>query len=77
MIKIWVIYERPKDFPDQFVMREHHIKGGKNGGPNEVRPTEHFYTADSIAELRRKVPAGKQRIERIEGDEPQIVEWWF
>jgi hypothetical protein len=75
MIKIWVIYERTTDFPDAaFVMREHHIKGGK---PREVRPTEHFYTGDSLAELRRQVPAGRQRVPRTDDDEPQIVEWWF
>lgn len=75
MMKIWVIYEKPTDFPDQFVMREHHIKGGKND--RAVTPTDNFYTADSIAELRRKIPAGKQKVLRHQDDEAQIVEWWF
>jgi hypothetical protein len=75
MIPIWVIYKRPTDFPDHnFVMREHHITNGKT---ENLVPTEHFYTADTIEEIRRKIPAGKQRVSRSKGDEPQIVEWWF
>jgi len=77
MIKIWVIYQAPSDFPDsRFVMREHHIRGGGKD-KREVTPTEHFHMADTLAELRRKVPAGKQKVLRHENDEPQIVEWWF
>jgi hypothetical protein len=77
MMKIWVIYERPTDFPDVgFVMREHHVQFAKTKD-RVITPTEHFYTADSIAELRRRIPAGKQRMLRHEADEPQIVEWWF
>lgn len=75
-IKIWVIYQKTTDFPDaNFVMREHHIKRVK--GKNAVTPTEYFYTAESIEQLRRRIPQGKQKMLRAELDEPQIVEWWF
>jgi hypothetical protein len=75
-IKIWVIYRRPSDFPNaNFVMREHHIR--RVDGANAVTPTEHFYTADSIEQLRQRIPSGKQLMLRNERDEPQIVEWWF
>jgi hypothetical protein len=76
MIKIWVIYKRPSDFPSEaYVMREHHVRRGPE--KNTVTPTEHFYTGDSIPELRRQIPPGKQKVVRREDDEPQIVEWWF
>lgn len=75
-IKIWVIYQKPTDFPDaNFVMREHHIT--RDLGRNAVVPTEHIYTAETIEKLRHHIPAGKQKMLRAEQDEPQIVEWWF
>jgi hypothetical protein len=77
MIKIWVIYASPTDFPGvAFVMRQHHIKRPK-GGENVVTPTEHFWTGASIEELRRRIPQDKTRMPRSDDDEPQIVEWWF
>jgi hypothetical protein len=76
MIPIWVIYQRPSDYPAAaFAMREHHING--KGEKRSVTPTEHIHTAETIEELRQKVPPGKQRIPRSETDEPQIVEWYF
>jgi hypothetical protein len=76
MIPIWVIYQRPTDYPDApFVMRKHHINERKKEG--RVTPTAHCYTAETIEELRLKIPDGKQRMVRSPKDEPQIVEWWF
>jgi hypothetical protein len=76
MIKIWVIYARTTDYPAwPYVMREHHIQRRK--GERDVTPTENFHLAETIEELRRRIPKGKIRMLRTEGDEPQIVEWWY
>lgn len=76
MTKIWVIYKTPTDYPSNpFVMREHNIyrREGKRVG----EPTEKMRIGATLAEVRRSIPAGKQRVERRDDDEPQIVEWWF
>jgi hypothetical protein len=72
MIEFWVIYRKPTDFPhDNYVMRKHYIETGK------TTPTDEIYTAKTIAELRRKIPPGKQKRMPTADDEPQIIEWWF
>jgi hypothetical protein len=71
MMTIWVIYAHPTDYPDKFVMREHTIENGK------VTPTDYFRIANTLAQIRRFIPEGAQRVERQEDDEPQIFEWWF
>lgn len=73
MIKLWVIYQRPTDYPDApFVMREFYIpKGGR------VTPTDKLQMGASIEELRANIPPGKMRMPRSEDDEQQIVEWYF
>ena len=77
-IKIWVIYQQPTDFPGvNFVMREHHIYRRSGNADRGATPTENVYKGDTIDQLRRKIPQGKQRMIRSEADEPQIVEWWF
>jgi hypothetical protein len=76
VIKIWVIYHKPTDYPEDYVMREHHVQFAKTK-EKVITPTDHVYTAKSIWELRRRIPPGKQQVLRTEGDEPQIVEWWF
>jgi hypothetical protein len=71
MRTIYVIYRTPTDFPRiPFVMRVHRLFKG------EVTPTDTIWTALTIEELRRNVPAGCVRFDRSARDEPQIVEWW-
>lgn len=76
MTKIWVIYRSPTDYPQHpFVMREHHIR--RRDGKSVGEPTEKIRAGDSLEDVRRSIPRGKQRVERREDDEPQIIEWYF
>lgn len=73
MRSFWVIYRRPTDFPNTpYVMREH--LGDSKGN---VKPTENFIMANSLEEIRAKVPAGAVRMDRHPKDEAQIVEWYI
>ena len=47
MIKIWVIYHKPTDYPEDYVMREHHVQFAKTK-EKVITPTDHVYTAKSI-----------------------------
>lgn len=70
---MFVVYERPKDYPDRYVLRKWVIGAVEN----EPLPTEWFVIADSLEAVRKFVPNWCVRIHRNEWDEPQIVESWI
>jgi hypothetical protein len=65
-LPIWTVYEKPADFPDQFVARM---------WVND-RPTGHIVHANSLAEVRGLIPEVLFRMSRSVGDDPTIVESW-
>jgi hypothetical protein len=73
-LEMWVVYERPKDFPDKYVARKWLIDRGG------ITPTKLGFVRDSLEELRdylvSNVP-GLHRMDRQPGDDPCIVEVWF
>lgn len=64
---IWVVYEAPHDFPDQYVARRLQLN----------KPTSDFVVGNTMIEVRAKLPKGLFRIERSERDDPQIRESWI
>lgn len=70
-LAMWVIYERPIDYPDDFVLRRHVV------GPGTVTPDARMYCAPTLDEIRLMLPSGLVCIGRSESDEPQIVETWL
>lgn len=67
----WVIYERPADHPDHFVVRRWIIIPGK------ALPTDELHLADTLEEARAFIPPGLTRMVRSPGDDPVIVEVWI
>jgi hypothetical protein len=74
VLEMFVVYERPRDYPDKFVLRRWWI--GKVPGEPTPDP-EWFYLADTLDEIRDHVPTHCVRLERDANDEPQIVEVWI
>lgn len=71
-LSIWTVYTRPKDFPHvPFVARRHEIT---QRGP---RPTTDVVTAETLEDVRGKLPPGLVCMARFDEDEPQIVECWL
>ncbi len=64
---MWVVYESPDDFPDQYVARRLHLN----------RLTKDYVVGNTLIEVRSKLPKGLFRIERSERDDPQIRETWI
>ncbi|RJG02475.1 hypothetical protein [Noviherbaspirillum sedimenti] len=64
---IWVVYEAPPDFPDQYVARRLHMN----------RRTADYVVGDTLNDVRSKLPKGLFRIERSERDDPMIRESWI
>lgn len=69
-LPMWVIYERPADYPQGFIARMHVI--GEACGP-----TITAIKGEKLQDVRAKLPAGVVCIGREDGDEPQIVEVWI
>lgn len=67
-LEIFVIYERPLDFPESFVVRRWF----------NDQMTPDYELAPSLVEARKLVPPSADfRTPRCEGDDPCIVEMWF
>lgn len=69
-LEMWVIYERPRDYPDSFVVRRWLIEKGS------PVPTDTIRVVASLEEAREQVPAGLYRMDRQPVDDPYIAEVW-
>jgi hypothetical protein len=67
-LTMWVIYDKPKDFPEETVARRHEVPGG---------PTDNMMGGE--VEFMRDVfrAAGLVCIGRQEGDDAKILETWI
>lgn len=71
-MRLYVVYEKPKDYPDFFVVRGWTIR--HNGLIADPRPIAFEKTLD---EARKRIPEGMYRVEPSENDDPVIVETWI
>lgn len=65
----YVIYERPSDHPEGYVVRQWRIT--RHGAQPEG-----YIVADSLQAARDRVPLGKVCLDRQPDDDPCIVEVW-
>ena len=68
---MYVIYERPKDYPGKFVVRKWEIS------PEGMSPVNEVMLAFTLLGARLHVPPGRVKIERQADDDPVIVEVWI
>lgn len=68
---MWVVYERPSDYPEAYVARRWDIVDGCDMATQEV------LVAATLEALREMLPEQLHRIARFAEDEPQIVEVWL
>ncbi|MFG7180720.1 hypothetical protein ACGYQ5_14425 [Burkholderia pseudomallei] len=73
VLAMWVVYERPTDYPEGYIARRWTLANGAGLQPS----TNEVFTGDSLDDVRRKLPQGLHRIHRDPRDEPQIVEVWL
>jgi hypothetical protein len=72
-LAMWTVYQFPLDYPHSFVARKFLIGGGTG-----ATATDEVLVSESLFLIRRQmVRWGLYRIERMPGDEPQIVEVWL
>jgi len=70
-VKQYVIYEKPKDYPTKFLVREWII------GPGTVQAGPMICAADTIEEARASLPEGVDQFPVFENDDPVIAEVWM
>jgi hypothetical protein len=66
-LSIWIVYEDPPDFPNQYVARRHrgYVQTGE------------YVTGNTLIDVRSKLPPGLMKIERSDADDPMIRESWI
>jgi hypothetical protein len=70
-LRMWVVYERPSDFPDHYVVRMHWVHS-RGGGAAMIGG---LYV--SLEEARADVPPGCVRFGRDACADPVILETWL
>jgi hypothetical protein len=64
---MWVVYEEPPAFPNQYVARRY----------RSYVETGEFVVGDTLNDVRAKLPPGLMRIERSNQDDPMVRESWI
>lgn len=72
VLEIWTVYEKPRDTPAfRFVVRVHEVRAGVSG------PTGRAWGAQTLEDIRSIIPHHLHRLDRMDGDDPVIVETWL
>lgn len=69
---LYTIYDHPKDYPHEFVIRRW---DGRTNQP--IDKGEPFARGKTLKSVRHKLPPGLYRLQREPGDDPVIVETWI
>jgi hypothetical protein len=64
---MWVVYEEPPAFPNQYVARRY----------RSYVETGEYVVGDTLNDVRAKLPPGLMRIERSSQDDPMVRESWI
>lgn len=71
-LPLWVVYDHPKDFPDQYVARQHVV------GIAGQQPTDRTMAHADIESIRTALRnLGLVRLNRHPTDDPVILEVWL
>lgn len=72
LLKVAVVYDSPTDYPGQVVGRFFEVLG-----PKIVPDALPFEVADTVDEVRARIPDGMTCLGRRPEDEAHIVEVWI
>jgi hypothetical protein len=71
VMKQWVVYYNPSDYPEKYVVREWHVLR------DSLIANDHVVIGNTLEEARTLIPQGLYRLPRLENDDPVIVEVWI
>ena len=72
-LRMFVVYEKPKDYPDEYVIREHIVTRDGRQLANAVL----YGRGMTLAYVRTLLPNGLRNIGRFHDDDPVIMEVWI
>lgn len=70
-LTLWVVYERPADYPEGYIARQWQVHTGV------AFFTSLTVTAPTLEGVRRKLPSGLVPFERDPNDDPCVKEVWI
>lgn len=76
LLVMFVIYDHPTDFPNNFVVRRWHLQMSEDGRRISV-PSDECQLAESLSAARNLIPSKLTCIPRFDQDDSKIVEVWF
>lgn len=71
-LRVWCIYENPRESPGMFVVREWIVLRDR-----EPQPAMVALMAETLEAARKLIPDGLVALARSPGDDPAIVEMWL
>jgi hypothetical protein len=70
-LKNYVVYQHPRDYPNDYVMRVFEVTSAG------ATPTDEVVVSPSLKLVRQSIPPGCICISRSIGDDPVILETWL
>jgi hypothetical protein len=67
-VLLYVVYDHPRDYPDEFVVRRWRMDRPERGEP--------FARGASIEDVRAALPSGLYNLGRYANDDPVVAEVW-
>lgn len=68
---MWIVYDHPSDFPDQYVVRRWEV------WPGLTKPTDEAFAAEDLGVVRAAIPPDAERITGRDPHDPCILETWL
>lgn len=73
VLTLWVIYDRPKDYPNSFVLRRQYVDRNNliwaDRNPVAI--------GDALEAIRTLIPVELHNMNRMPNDDPAIAEVWI
>ena len=70
-LPMWIVYDRPADYPQHVVARQWLVLAGRLIATNDI------LIADDLEALREQLPPGLIPLARNDIDPPSVVETWL
>lgn len=70
-MNIYTVYKDPTDYPGKFVIRRFIISR------KHVEPANLICVEDDLETALAKLPPGLTKVDRLEDDDPKILEIWM
>lgn len=76
---LYVVFDHPLDFPNNFVVRQQIVRRDPNAAPGEPPPVimGDVWIGPTLEMVRALIPPDKVRMDRSPGDDPKICEVWI